>query len=69
MKKFKAGDVVQLPSGGPAMTVLGDSKDHPGQVVCAWFLDDGSCQLQHFPADALRTASSHAEPPQSLPPK
>jgi uncharacterized protein YodC (DUF2158 family) len=33
-KVFKIGDVVQLPSGGPFMTV---SKITPGAIDCAWF--------------------------------
>jgi uncharacterized protein YodC (DUF2158 family) len=31
---FKPGDVVQLKSGGPAMTV---SDKSAGQTVCEWF--------------------------------
>lgn len=41
--KFQVGDVVQLKSGGPAMTVsfVGEKKFAHGQVVpivaCTWF--------------------------------
>ena len=33
---FQLGDVVQLKSGGPKMTVVGISKD---KVNCSWFAD------------------------------
>ena len=33
---FKAGDVVQLKSGGPAMTV---ENYEPPQAHCVWFVD------------------------------
>ncbi len=35
MSKFKAGDVVELNSGGPVMTIL-EVKNN-GWVVCEWF--------------------------------
>jgi len=33
---FKKGDIVQLKSGGPAMTVE-DPKNYAGDVDCVWF--------------------------------
>jgi uncharacterized protein YodC (DUF2158 family) len=33
---FKKGDIVQLKSGGPAMTVE-DPKVYSGDVACVWF--------------------------------
>jgi len=36
MTKFKVGDVVQLASGGPYMTVVGDG-DAKGYISCCWF--------------------------------
>jgi uncharacterized protein YodC (DUF2158 family) len=36
--EFKPGDVVQLRSGGPAMTV--DEIDADGEVVCLWFASE-----------------------------
>jgi uncharacterized protein YodC (DUF2158 family) len=32
---WKPGDIVQVKSGGPAMTVAGD--DTLGRVICEWF--------------------------------
>jgi uncharacterized protein YodC (DUF2158 family) len=44
MTKFKEGDIVQLKSGGPKMTVTGFSTS--GYLYCKWFagskLQDGS---------------------------
>ena len=34
MSKFKIGDVVQLKSGGPQMTVM---KIEDSEVTCLWF--------------------------------
>jgi uncharacterized protein YodC (DUF2158 family) len=36
MKTFKPGDVVQLKSGGPSMTVILESTS-ADSVVCQWF--------------------------------
>lgn len=43
---MKIGDVVQLKSGGPAMTV-DEANDLPGYVHCAWW-DRGA----HFHGEA-----------------
>ena len=51
---FKAGDTVQLNSGGPRMTVTtaGDDFGTP-TVWCVWF--DGTKQFDgHFPMSAVR---------------
>ena len=37
MDDFKEGDVVQLKSGGPIMTIL-EIRDN-GEVLCQWFYD------------------------------
>lgn len=44
-KLFKSGDVVQLKSGGPEMTVkfnknLPFATDETQEVICQWFKDD-----------------------------
>jgi len=35
-QEWKPGDVVQVISGGPAMTVAGE--DTLGRVICEWFV-------------------------------
>lgn len=45
MSEFDVGTVVQLKSGGPAMTVkqsplLVNNKPVPGKIVCTWFVND-----------------------------
>lgn len=37
-EELKKGDVVQLKSGGPKMTVE-DPNTHEGRVGCAWFVE------------------------------
>lgn len=38
-EQWKAGDVVQLKSGGPIMTVWGNVKDTQ-RVLCLWFSEN-----------------------------
>lgn len=45
------GDVVQLKSGGPAMTITGftsndSGDDSDGLLTCRWFLNDGELLLE-----------------------
>lgn len=48
---WKPGDVVQVKSGGPSMTVAGE--DIVGKVICEWF--DGKRQMSGtFNAAVLR---------------
>jgi uncharacterized protein YodC (DUF2158 family) len=59
-KNFKAGDLVQLKSGGPIMTVRNTDLDGPEYVLCQWFngkkLEEGT-----FPVISLQ------EPPPAKP--
>jgi len=62
VQSYKTGDLVQLKSGGPAMTVkeaIGDGLDG-GDYLCQWF---GGSTLKEgvFPANSLRPADL-AEP-------
>jgi uncharacterized protein YodC (DUF2158 family) len=52
---FKVGDVVQLKSGGPLMTVIDPGATEGGKVVvrCAWFDERKPC-FNVFPADTLK---------------
>ena len=58
MAEFKVGDVVQLKSGGPEMTVTGPANS--GNVLCAWFtsFDAASISTGVFPPAALKTPAS-----------
>ena len=39
MAKFKTGDVVQLKSGGPEMTVGSYDESNQKKVSCVWFVN------------------------------
>jgi uncharacterized protein YodC (DUF2158 family) len=55
-KRFKVGDIVQLKSGGPDMTVQEDG--YPaGNIWCQWF---GGRKLERgeFPEDSLVPAAT-----------
>jgi uncharacterized protein YodC (DUF2158 family) len=51
MEDFEIGDVVQLRSGGPKMTV--NSLVSNGDVVCQWFECD-DVHEENFPKEALK---------------
>ena len=55
---MKTGDVVQLKSGGPKMTVskLGEFRSKPGRqtALCTWFDKDEKYQEQVFEPDQLK---------------
>lgn len=55
MADYEIGDVVELKSGGPWMTVVGSNSS--GETVCEWFntSNDGNRTVQRhvFPPDAL----------------
>ena len=51
MEDFEIGDVVQLRSGGPKMTVHGLVSD--GDVVCQWF-EGNEVHEESFPKDTLK---------------
>jgi uncharacterized protein YodC (DUF2158 family) len=55
---FRSGDVVQLKSGGPKMTVTTVTKRGGRElVICSWF--DGAKQTSGtFAQEALQTANS-----------
>jgi uncharacterized protein YodC (DUF2158 family) len=56
-QKFKTGDIVQLISGGPKMTVKeyseSLSEDSPDRVICQWFAGS-KLEQGHFPEDSLQ---------------
>jgi uncharacterized protein YodC (DUF2158 family) len=53
---FKPGDVVQLNSGGPKMTLVVLQSD--GTLRCTWFHDDGKADSGVFAQVALRAAKT-----------
>lgn len=58
---FKPGDVVQLKSGGPKMTVVDIAADQYSpsdkpQVWCTWFDDKKKRESDSFPPESLTPA-------------
>jgi uncharacterized protein YodC (DUF2158 family) len=51
-EQIEEGDIVQLKSGGPAMTVL--SVEQSGYLLCKWFDDKSKSHHEQFPPRALR---------------
>ena len=51
-EKINVGDVVQLKSGGPQMTVSGFSNVN-GDAICQWF-HNGNPNRGSYPANALK---------------
>jgi uncharacterized protein YodC (DUF2158 family) len=55
---MKVGDVVQLKSGGPAMTIEVVTKTTEGVIVrCVWF-DSAEAKRGTFPAATLEKAEA-----------
>lgn len=54
MSQWKVGDLVQLKSGGPVMTVA-SVRDDIGQLACKWFLNSEP-KSDWFPPEALELA-------------
>ena len=48
--EFKVGDVVQLKSGGPHMTVTSVSEDN---IAVTWFMDGGHSLVNFYPPECL----------------
>lgn len=48
---FNSGELVQLKSGGPIMTVV--SVDVDNQVTCTWFDSQQVLQTSHFVSQTL----------------
>jgi len=60
MANFKPGDVVQLKSGGPLMTVTEVGGD-PRRVWAVWFDQSGKEQNGSYPETALVAERDHEE--------
>ncbi len=55
---FKPGDVVELRSGGPKMTVRNYEPQDSAEVTCEWFDKSHSLCTKSFHQDTLRTYNS-----------
>jgi uncharacterized protein YodC (DUF2158 family) len=53
MSQFKVGNVVQLKSGGPTMTV----RETKEKVDCQWFDDKGELKQRAFDEGVLKKIS------------
>jgi uncharacterized protein YodC (DUF2158 family) len=59
---FQAGDLVELKSGGPVMTVEGeDPNSSEGTVVCSYFDSKKKLVRSNFSTAALKRAVSIAD--------
>jgi len=61
---FKPGDIVQLKSGGPAMTISEISKSYEGKFTgykCEWF-KGASNERAHFTEETLKPYVAPAKP-------
>jgi uncharacterized protein YodC (DUF2158 family) len=58
-EQFKVGDVVQLKSGGPLMTIVAD--EGSGNFFCRWF-NGGQIDQSAFPSTALRKEAESKKP-------
>ena len=59
---FQVGEVVQLQSGGPLMTITSTSVGPERAILfcCTWFDKDNKEQSGSYPAEALKPAPKKA---------
>jgi len=64
MEQFKKGDVVQLKSGGPKMTVDEIETTQSGvEVICVWYNDkSNSFERKGFSVEALTIYTPPSQP-------
>jgi uncharacterized protein YodC (DUF2158 family) len=63
-EQFRVGDVVQLKSGGPLMTV--DGSDDNGMIVCSWFGRKAKRRQDRFAEATLQRVEAHSVPPTAI---
>ena len=51
--KYSKGDVVELKSGGPAMTIVSEAEGNSMIYTCVWF-KGASREQGRFPEDSLQ---------------
>ena len=63
LKDFKLGDIVQLRSGGPKMTVrnVSDESDRHHFIYCDWFAGSKSQRAQFPPASLIKIAEEEEQ--------
>jgi uncharacterized protein YodC (DUF2158 family) len=59
-KKYKVGDIVELSSGGPDMTV--SDIDPDGVINCVWFVGDKK-EASSFRSEAIQYSTKPAGSP------
>jgi uncharacterized protein YodC (DUF2158 family) len=59
MTDYEPGDVVELVSGGPNLTVI-EGPDDDGEVKVAWFIDD-ELVSSYLPEAAFRLVETEDE--------
>ena len=59
-EEFNVGDVVQLKSGGPRMTVV--DRSHDGDLICQWFDQKEEQQRGVFPPASVGAPESPPGP-------
>lgn len=57
MRKFYSGDIVQLKSGGPEMTVSHYNSNIPDdkKIICTWFDKNNELKSATFIEDQLQS--------------
>lgn len=61
---FKKGDIVQLKSGGPKMTI--NNYTDGSRVFCKWFNSKNEVQSEVFQQEALVLATETTVPPTTI---
>lgn len=51
--EIRLGMIVELKSGGPALTVVEKPRGDPPEVYCMWFTDNGELETSYIPCSAL----------------
>ena len=55
--EVRMGMTVQLNSGGPRMTIVGEPTGDPPEAYCMWFLTSGEERTTYIPCFALSEAN------------
>jgi uncharacterized protein YodC (DUF2158 family) len=62
MDNFKAGDTVELKSGGPIMTISKiETRSDGNRALCQWFDERGEAKQAYYPLTSLKPSTE--QPP------